>query len=439
MEDAIGAYLRFRESDVSADSAPPLRLKIDANAKVSLTLPYDIDFTVTRSRDDDRRPGDPVLVRWSPLIDAFTSSGLVLLEHTADGGFARIPVDHSRNLKLPEEERIKVDSWTPNLAQLLPGDSVTLKGTLPEWYQRRLQAGKRYTLLWPGKEVTMWDWGTLQDHLNTELRATDQREPRLILPGGPQITFLAEAEAEPWPERERREAEVGFSRANLDERDWRLTRNRMSPPPIQASERCEGAPHLTMTLACDPTMEIGCELANVSVRVSYDGGLDAQAARPVTFHTYALDTMYTDREGFRFYRRRGDQDQWEHCDEDDGAQGFLLVDEDGDVTVNIAGHEHFRTLRPGEAYEETRLLSMPEDAQPGDEFRYRFKGATVDWWAWGDMDEHRATQVTLPSWIAGPVVEAAGDDDRAGRPRLTVPASNEVSFVVVAASDSPRS
>lgn len=377
-----------------------------------------------------------MLVRWSPLIDAFSSSGLVLLEHTEDGGgFARVQVDHSRVLKLPEAERIAVNSYTPNLAQLLPGESVQLKGTLPECYQRCMEAGKRYTLLWPGKKVAMWDWGSLQDHLNTEMRADDQKEPRLILPGGPRITFLAESEAEPWPERERREAEVGFSRANLDERDWRSTRNRTSPPPIQASERCEGAPHLTMTLTCDATVEMGSEIAKVSVKVAYDGGLDAQA-RPVTFHTYALDTMNTDREGFRFYRRRGDQGRWEDCDEDGGVgQGFLLVDEDGDVTVNVAGHEHFRTLRPGEAYEETRLLCMPEDAEPGDEFRYRFRGATVDWWAWGGMDDHRATQVTLPSWIAGPVVDADAGDDRAGRPRLTVPASNEVSFVVAAASD----
>lgn len=377
-----------------------------------------------------------MLVRWSPLIDAFSSSGLVLLEHTADGGFTRVHVDHSRILKLPEEDRIAVNSYAQNLGQLLPGDSLTLKGILPECYQRRLQAGKRYTLLWPGKTVTMWAWGSIQDHFDTEMRANDQNEPSLILPGGPRITFLAESEAEPWPERERREAEVGFFRANLDERDWRSTRNRRSPPPVQASERCEGAPHFTMTLACDPTVAVGCEYAKVSVRVSYDGGMDmdAQEARPVTFHTYALDTMYTDREGFRFYRRRGgdgDQDQWEDCDEDGGDQGFLLVG-DEDVTVNVAGHEHFRTLRPGEAYEDTRLLSMPEDAQPADEFRYRFKGATVDWWAWGDSDDHRATQVKLPSWIAGPVVEA-GDD--AGRLRLTVPASNEVSFEVVAGSD----
>ncbi|KAK8139319.1 hypothetical protein PG984_002699 [Apiospora sp. TS-2023a] len=182
-----------------------------------------------------------------------------------------------------------------------------------------------------------------------------------------------------------------------------------------------------MALACDPTVVVGCELAKVSVRVSYDyddgGGVeDAQShARPVTFHAYALDTMYTDREGFRFYRHRhrrhhGDQDQdqpWEDCDEDGGvSQGFLLVDGDEDVATvtvhHVADHEHFRTLHPGEAYQDVRLLSMPEDAQPGDEFRYGFKGAMVDWWAWGggfSDGEHQATQIRLPSWIAGPVVE----------------------------------
>ncbi|KAK8081416.1 hypothetical protein PG996_000197 [Apiospora saccharicola] len=114
--------------------------------------------------------------------------------------------------------------------------------------------------------------------------------------------------------------------------------------------------------------------------------------------------MYTDREGFRFYRRRrpcGDQEQeqqWEDCEEDGGvSQGFLLVDGDDEdvvtVTVHdVAGHEHFRTLHLGESYEDTRLLSMPEDAQPGDESRYRFQGATVGWWAWGT----RQTTSTRP-------------------------------------------
>ncbi|KAK8081417.1 glycoside hydrolase family 79 protein [Apiospora saccharicola] len=247
---------------------------MEAHATLSLTLPYNIDFTVTRSGDYRHRPGDPVLVRRSPLIDGLSSSsGLVLLEHTADGGsggFTRIPVDYSGILKLPEEERITVNSYTQNLGQLLPGENFKLHGTLPEFYQRRLEAGKRYTLLWPGKAVTMWAWGSIQDHPNIEMRANDhdnqKEEPRLILPGGPRITFLTESVAEPpWPQRTRREAEVGFARANLDERDWRSTRwSRLSSPPIQDSERCEGAPHLAMALACDPTVAFGCELARVT-------------------------------------------------------------------------------------------------------------------------------------------------------------------------------
>ncbi|KAK7949611.1 hypothetical protein PG988_016250 [Apiospora saccharicola] len=165
---------------------------MEAHATLSLTLPYNIDFTVTRSGDYRHRPGDPVLVRRSPLIDGLSSSsGLVLLEHTADGGsggFTRIPVDYSGILKLPEEERITVNSYTQNLGQLLPGENFKLHGTLPEFYQRRLEAGKRYTLLWPGKAVTMWAWGSIQDHPNIEMRANDhdnqKEEPRLILPGG---------------------------------------------------------------------------------------------------------------------------------------------------------------------------------------------------------------------------------------------------------------
>ena len=53
------------------------------------------------------------------------------------------------------------------------------------------------------------------------------------------------------------------------------------------------------------------------------------------------------------------------------------------------------------------------------------KGAVVDWWKWGTKEEHRGTVVKLPCWVSGDVVEP---EDNGGRPRIVVPASNEVEF-----------
>lgn len=108
----------------------------------------------------------------------------------------------------------------------------------------------------------------------------------------------------------------------------------------------------------------------------------------------------------------------------------MIVD-DPDVSVNVSQDENFVSLRPGSYWSTSRRLqagSLPTDMTVGDVFRYRYKGATVDWWDWGDSEEHAKTVVKLPCWIMGRVIDPP---DSGGRPKLVVPASNDVEFTIV--------
>lgn len=63
---------------------------------------------------------------------------------------------------------------------------------MPERYYRALDAGDTYTLLYPSCEISIWDWGTIEEHLGREIKArstslvTDAEldVPSLLIPGG---------------------------------------------------------------------------------------------------------------------------------------------------------------------------------------------------------------------------------------------------------------
>lgn len=84
------------------------------------------------------------------------------------------------------------------------------------------------------------------------------------------------------------------------------------------------------------------------------------------------------------------------------------------------------TLDPGESWSFTReVREFPKDAAQGDRFRYLFKGATLDWWNWGNLEDHKDTVV----WVPGRFVAKVRDPkDNDGRPTVVVPASNAEEF-----------
>lgn len=126
---------------------------------------------------------------------------------------------------------------------------------------------------------------------------------------------------------------------------------------------------------------------------------------------------------------------WQECELDDDEMGYLLVDEDVAIRVG-RDNENFISLMPGEAWTESNDLQrgrssyIPTDVVPGETFRCRYKGVVLDWWDWGTMADHADTVVKLPSFIAGRVTEPA---DNGGRPKLVVPAAEEVMFTYTGA------
>jgi hypothetical protein len=181
------------------------------------------------------------------------------------------------------------------------------------------------------------------------------------------------------------------------------------------------APMLSLTLEGGPEATIAGGF-NVAVTVTYKGPLNStEKAKPIIFHTYAVIAQ-----DFQVYRRKNDE--WEAYN--DTTTGFILVD-DPDVSVNVSKHEDFVSLEAGASWK--RLThsevgeGLPGDTNVGDVFRLRCKGFTIDWWDWGDAAEHANTEVQLLCWIKGPVTNPR---DNGGRPKLVVPASNEIEFTI---------
>ncbi|KAJ7034600.1 hypothetical protein C8F04DRAFT_1101526 [Mycena alexandri] len=437
------SHIRLSETDREPET-PQLHLSLGASSTLSTTLPFQIQITISRAADGHDRP---CTFEWSPTIHGFSSSGFVLLHHTVDGGVKIVQVDHTtgtcwqpytRLLKLPEEDDpLVVNGHSQFLWECGPGDKKTFVASLPERYHKILVPGEKYELLWPGREVSRWEWGAVRDLMNQELWTRSAEETRLVLPGGPSISLVAKAEPIPWPMRAEQEVKVGFTMANMAEHSWRLGQQkkqqdhqrRSLTPPIDASERTPGAPLLRVTLGCPPILTRGQNF-DVTAKVTYDGVSDNSSlpARPIILHKYTLDC-----EGQQLYRRDANRNNWEKCDFPAGTTGFMIVD-DPDVAVQVAKHEDFVSLAPGESWSTTHMLEnqswteLPSESATGDAFRFRFMGTTVDWWDWGSAEEHVDTVVKVPCFIKSNVVDPRDND---GRPRLVVPGSEFVEFRLV--------
>lgn len=213
---------------------------------MSTTLPFQLRFCIKRAHDGHQRP---CIFHWSPVIHGFPrdGAGLVLLHHRADGEVKEVEIDHQAGrVELPEEKELVVNGWNHHLWELAPGGEVKFVSSLLRHYHKAVQAGETYELLWPGSEIFRWEWGTIKEHMNLELKPRpnegDLEKPRLILPAGPSIIRKAEEEVDPWPARAEVESKHGFYTANREEQRWRLQQAAKkqppaSPPPIDASER----------------------------------------------------------------------------------------------------------------------------------------------------------------------------------------------------------
>ncbi|KAK4100663.1 hypothetical protein N658DRAFT_507666 [Parathielavia hyrcaniae] len=390
---------------------------------MSLTLPYSFELTLRQAENDgsDR----PCILRWSPTLDGFRLSGFLLLHHTAASadGFEPLDIDHSGLMK--PRGGFHHRDWTQ-------------PGPLGRHY-RALRPRETYTLLYPGGEAAMWDWGTIRENTGKVMQARhllspsakDGLPPALLIPGGACVSFTAKEEETPWPGRAEAEARNGFGFANMDEDIWRreeafkaakrIVRTiEERPASLGPEDRVLETLVLTVSLECPPTMSRKGDI-NISLNVTYTGQIwepDGQASsktttRPITFRSWSViaDLGEDAREGFRLGRRRGGNAQlpWELCYMDDGGcEGYIIYD-DPDV--------------PGLSWS-----YLPDDTAVADVFRYWFTGAFVEWWDWGGVEEHAETVVMLPCWIADRVVEPR---ENGGRPKLVVPGSEPVDFKIV--------
>lgn len=201
-----------------------------------------------------------------------------------------------------------------------------------------------------------------------------------------------------------------------------------SPGPILA--RTSGAPVFSLSIVGPATLSIkdrtlaGRLRYSVTATLSYDTAPDALDGKPVIFHTFIFKDLDRRQGGFRLYFRG--KNQWSPYE-----LGGLFTHHDyrfsTSVPVNIGRNDQndFIALMPGESCSFTREVSdFPKNIAPGDEFRYGFKGATLDWWDWGHYQDHEDTVVWIDAKVRDPT-------DNGGRPELVVPASNWVEFTLV--------
>ncbi|KAK9414689.1 putative Zn(2)-C6 fungal-type domain-containing protein [Seiridium unicorne] len=438
MKSSYLPFVAFGEDDVSSES-PRIFLDMKASRTIpelSVTLPYYIDFTIRRPAEGDDQS---LIFRWGAYSDAFAQAQLVLL-HITEHGRERVEIEPLEFAK-PDADAIQVNGWNQFLWELPSGGEIKMRDKLTANYQRRLEPGEKYELLWPGAEVSMWDWGSIKDHVGKQLESQKIRQfklPKLILPTSTVVAFTAKQESELWPGRPEAETEADFQRVNMKEDAWRREQDRQrnpppSPSPISPSERVAGAPSLSMEIECSSEWNPD-DIIDLTIRVTYAGVAGEGDARPITFHTQPFVNGNGKREGIGLYRRR--DGGWERSIPDDGfGTGFGIFD-DPPVPVNVCEdgqyNDQFASLQPGESWTTQRRVqngtswtSLPSDVKAGETFKYVVKGAVVDWWDWGTKADHRDTVVKLPCWIAGDVVEPA---DNNGRPKLMVPVSNETEF-----------
>ncbi|KAH6842749.1 hypothetical protein B0I37DRAFT_330220 [Chaetomium sp. MPI-CAGE-AT-0009] len=449
--NSLSPFIKVGSNDLRP-TTPHVFLEVKGlRPQLSLNLPYNLEFTFRRAENDGSER--PCIFRWRPEIDGFSPPGFVLLHHNGSAdGVEPLKVDYVSRQEVPREDSVVVEGQNDHLWELTPGGSASFVYSLPGHYYRALQAGETYTLLFTGGEVASWDWGTIQEHLGREVRAQDGMLPALMIPGGACVSFTAQTEETPWPGRAAYEAHNGFDAANLAEQQWQREQYRKRwgiPAGFEPRDRVPGAPILTVTMECAPTVT-GRGPFGITIKVTYTGqicGPDGQLStttRPITFRVWSITADFgeTTREGFWLHRQRGasgngngngTDTSWEVCSFDSDKQGFRLYDAP-DVAVHVAQYRHFTSLRPGESWTHTTWLEtdtwggLPDDIAPGDVFLYGFSGNIVEWWDWGGVEEHADTVVMLPSWIAGRVVNPR---DNGGRPRLVVPQSEPIEFRVV--------
>ncbi|KAL4736659.1 hypothetical protein BDV11DRAFT_172724 [Aspergillus similis] len=368
MDSELESNIRFSEHD-RRPNTPRLSIQIEPTCPaVSLENPGGFIVTICRAEDDCDKP---CIFRWNFLQDGWGPSGFMLFQRTPDG-LKRV----EGTPKPPPPQTLKLTGYEAEAEELLPGQTLRRNIGHPYPFWDHLVAGERYELFWPGAEYALWAWGTVHELWGQEIGVTSGL-PRVVIPGGPCCSFRC-VEVE--------------ERSNSEPDD----------PQVEKSERIS------------PTHE---GLTNEDHEAS------CADAKPIIIHDYTFSG-----DNFRLQRRY--HEQWKTYFNDERNPGWMIVDEP-DVEVNVTDSSFFCSLKPGETLVKERFLDyldLHPDTVVGDRYRYQYWGGCVDWWIWGDREEHAKTVVKLPCWLNDHVVDP---DDNDGRPVIMVPSSNAVEFTVV--------
>jgi len=138
---------------------------------MSLALPFYFQISIRRlSGANDKA----VILEWS-LYDNLKLPHFVLLCQIP-AGYQKVdvPMLNVVNPNSGGEDTLSVNGYNQELVELLPSSRRDfLMVALTENYQKQCMHGDHYELIWPRDEVSMWDWGTKQEHVGKELKSQD--------------------------------------------------------------------------------------------------------------------------------------------------------------------------------------------------------------------------------------------------------------------------
>lgn len=358
-------------------------------------------FKITRDSDDPQR--EPCIIHWDPVEDGFGQSGIMILHHESNE-IQPIQVEPGQ-LSAKQLHPRGVSASDPCFQQLTPGDTVSWEVVLPSIYLDSFIEDHLYEIFWPGGQIPLWNWGTLAEH-NDQLVP---KFPAAVLPGGPHQSL-----------------EIINIESDIEDE----IATGPSPRPLSPSARVSDAPVFSVSVAGPATLSMkdrnvsGRLRYPVTVTVTYDTAPGpSDDGKPVIFHTFIFEDMDNRNDGFRLYV--GGKDGWSPHELSGLLTHHLYRFFFPDPFHVGHSQDRFRTLRPGESCSLTREVSdFPKNAAPGDVFRYGYKGGKLDWWNWGDFEDHEDTVV----WIYGRVTDPK---DNEGRPGIIIPASNLIEFTIV--------
>lgn len=223
----------------------------DEGAQLCITMPYRINFTILRPRDDSHRK--PVTYRWSAW-ESMAKGRFRLLHELASGELEPIEVSKLGGLvdSMYEEEEEETSVTESAVEEAGPGDHPRRLCTLTANYQTKMTPGEKYHLIWPGGEIDLWQWGSKEQLWDTTLKPRRgkglvENSTALVLTPAGGVIFKAYDADTPFPDRQLYIEEDGphasYDTANEIEQDWRYQQHEdavhtiENPEPISTAER----------------------------------------------------------------------------------------------------------------------------------------------------------------------------------------------------------